>query len=244
MIKFKNKIKDFEIPTSYADLKVKDLSYLIENSDNELLILEKLTGLNSVELSILDLSEIPEYLAFLKKDPLEGADESDTLEIDGVFYTLPESLGQCIYAQKIISCSAIAKNNPLQILSTYLQPLIDSKAFDSLRLKETETLLNDLNVESVYSCVKYILNKLKTILEKESEFLKSDITHEQKAAGIENFNALGDFNTIDLIASKYCYTHEQVEGLKYDLIFLILYKSNLTSKFEKAYSELMKTPNK
>jgi hypothetical protein len=243
MIKFKNKIKDFEIPTSYADLKVKDLSYLIDNSDNELLILEKLTGLNSVELSILDLSEIPEYLAFLKTDPLEVAEESDSLEINGVFYTLPESLGAKEYGQKIISCQAIAKNNPLQILSVYLQPLIDGKAFDSLRLKETETLLNDLNVESVYSCIKYILNKLKLILEKESDLLKSDITHEQKAAGIENFNVLGDFNTIDLTASKYGYTHKEVERLEYDLIFLILYKSNLTTKFEKAYTEIMKTAN-
>jgi hypothetical protein len=243
MIKFKNKIKDFEIPTSYADLKVKDMSYLIEHSDNELLILERLTGLNSVQLSMLDLSEIPEYLTFLKTDPLEVAEESDTLEIDGVFYTLPESLGAKEYGQKIISCQAIAKNNPLQILSVYLQPLIDGKEFDSLRLKETETLLNKLNVESVYSCIKYILNKLKLILEKESEFLKSDITHEQKAAGIENFNVLGDFNTIDLIASKYCYTHKEVERLEYDLIFLILYKSNLTTKFEKAYAEIMKTTN-
>jgi hypothetical protein len=244
MIKFKSKLKTFEIPSSYADLKVKDLNYLIENSDNELLILEKLTGLNCIELSMLDLSLIPECLAFLQTEPLEVIEESDTIQIEGEFYTLPESLGQKTYAQKILSSAAIAKNNPLQILSVYLQPILEDKDFDSTRLKDTEYILNDLDVESVYSCIKYILNKLKAIIEKENEVLKSDITHEQKAAGIENFNVLGDFNTIDLIASKYSYTHEQVENLKYDLIFLILYKSNLTSKFEKAYSELMKTQNK
>jgi hypothetical protein len=239
MIKFKSKLKSFEIPSSYADLKVKDLNFLIENAQNELLLLENLTGLNAIELSMLDLSLIPECLSFLHTDPLEVAEESDTIQIDGEFYTLPESLGQCTYGQKIISSAAIAKNNPLQILSTYLQPILEGKDFDSLRLKDIEDVLKELDVESVYSCVKYIFNRLKIIIEKENDLLKSDISYEQKAAGIENFNVLGDFNTIDLIASKYAYTHQEVEGLKYDLIFLILYKSNLTTKFEKAYTEIM-----
>jgi hypothetical protein len=54
------------------------------------------------------------------------------------------------------------------------------------------------------------------------------------------FNQLGDFNTIDLIARDYNYTHSEVEQLPYNLIFLILFRMNISSKFEKNYSEIIK----
>jgi hypothetical protein len=83
------------------------------------------------------------------------------------------------------------------------------------------------------------LNRLIKLIERDNERLKSDITIEQKMAGIDSFNELGDFNTIDMIAEKYNYTHEQVEQLPYNLIFLILLKQNISSKFESNYSTII-----
>jgi hypothetical protein len=42
-----------------------------------------------------------------------------------------------------------------------------------------------------------------------------------------------------MIAEKYNYTHEQVEQLPYNLIFLILLKQNISSKFESNYGKII-----
>jgi hypothetical protein len=52
-------------------------------------------------------------------------------------------------------------------------------------------------------------------------------------AGINNFDKLGEFNTIDTIAQKYKYTHKEVEDLEYNLVILILYRSKISANFEK-----------
>jgi hypothetical protein len=85
--------------------------------------------------------------------------------------------------------------------------------------------------------------QLKSIIERDNGRLKSDITIEQKQAGIDMFNELGDFNTIDMIAEKYSYSHSEVEQLSYNLIFLILLKSNISAKFESNYTKLMRNDN-
>jgi len=214
MIKFKTQIKDFNLPTSWSDIKFKD--YLKLQSSNEIQALKILTGLNEVEILMLDIEVITPYLEFLQDDPtkFEESNYIDNIE-------LPFDLGQESYEKKILACRDIS--NVYEVIKLY-------SGVDCL----------ELDCEVVFQSYCYLLNRLTKIIERDNERLKSEITIEQKMAGIESFNELGDFNTIDMIAEKYNYTHEQVEQLPYNLIFLILLKQNISTKFEKNYSEIIK----
>ena len=214
MIKFKTQIKDFNLPTSWSDIKFKD--YLRLQSSNEIQAIQILTGLNEVEILMLDIDIITPYLEFLQDDPtkFEESNYIDNIE-------LPFDLGQESYEKKILACRDIS--NVYEVIKLY-------SGVDCL----------DLDCEVVFQAYCYLLNRLIKIIERDNERLKSEITIEQKMAGIDSFNELGDFNTIDMIAEKYNYTHEQVEQLPYNLIFLILLKQNISTKFEKNYSEIIK----
>ena len=218
MIKFKTKIKDFTIPTSWVDIKCCDLNFFQDATEPE--IIEKLTGLSVGEQSFVDLNEIAPYLEFLQENPFEIIEKSDYyLDIK-----LPDDIGEHSFEKKIQACSNL--DNPTKLLSVY-------SGIDE------EFILND-SVESVYGAYLYLLDKVNDILERDNNALESKITEEQKRAGIEMFNQLGDFNTIDLIARDYNYTHSEVEQLPYNLIFLILFRMNISSTFEKNYNEILK----
>ena len=220
MIKFKTKIKDFSIPTNWNDVLFKD--YLRLQNSNELDALKILTGLNEIELQLINIEEIVPYIEFLQSDisqiePLNFI--NDTI--------LPIDIGECTFEDKILACRSI--DNIARVISIYS------------KLDETEIL--NASCESVFSAYNYLLLQLKAIVERDNGRLKSDITVEQKQAGIDMFNELGDFNTIDMIAEKYGYSHSEVEQLPYNLIFLILLKSNISSKFESNYTKLMRNDN-
>lgn len=213
MIRFKTQIKDFNIPTSWSDLKFSD--YLKLQSSNEIEAIKILTGLNEIEISMLDIEVITPYLEFLQEDFTKFEESNFINDIE-----LPFDLGQESYEKKILACRDIS--NVCEVIKIYSN-------IDCL----------DLNCDVVFQAYCYLLNRLIKIIERDNERLKSEVTIEQKMAGIDMFNELGDFNTIDMIAEKYNYTHEQVEQLPYNLIFLILLKQNISSKFESNYSKII-----
>jgi hypothetical protein len=218
MIKFKTKLKDFTIPTSWSDIKCSDLNFFQDASEHE--IIERITGLTIDEQVFIDLNDIVPYIGFLQENPFETLEKLD-------FYKdvqLPSDVGECSFEKKIQACSNL--DNPIKVLSVYSGV-------------GEEFILND-NVESVYGAYLYLLDKVNEIIERDNNALESRVTEEQKRAGIEMFNQLGDFNTIDLIARDYNYTHSEVERLPYNLIFLILFRMNISSKFEKNYNEIIK----
>ena len=239
MINFKTKIGDFNLATSYSDITCKDYKQMRDNPDDHVVIVKILTGLTEDKIVFLDLDVIAQYLDFLKVPALDSLEE-DVYILYGHLRILPEKIGQCSYAQKIVATKYLLSNDIEGIVATYLQPVIYKSKFDSSKVEQIKGSLLDMNVSSVYSAGLYLINQLKEILERENELLSSNITEEQKRAGIESFNVLGEFNTIDMIAEKYKYTHKEVEELDYDLIFLILYKNKLTTNFEKNYSEILK----
>lgn len=218
MIRFKTKLKDFTIPTSWSDIKCSDLNFFQDATESE--IIEKLTGLSVGEQSFIDLNEIAPYLEFLQENPFELIEKTD-------FYLdikLPEDIGEHSFEKKIQACASL--DNPTRLLSVYSGV-------------SEEFILND-SVESVYGAYLYLLDRVNEIVERDNNALESNTTEEQKRAGIDMFNQLGDFNTIDLIAKDYNYTHKEVEQLPYNLIFLILFRMNISSKFEKNYNEIIK----
>jgi len=213
MIKFKTQIKDFNLPTSWSDIKFSD--YLKLQSSNEIEAIKILTGLNEVEILMLDIEVITPYLEFLQDDFTKFEESNFINDIE-----LPIDLGQESYEKKILACRDI------------------SNVYEVIKLYSGVDCLN-LNCEVVFQAYCYLLNRLIKIIERDNERLKSEVTIEQKMAGIDSFNELGDFNTIDMIAEKYNYTHEQVEQLPYNLIFLILLKQNISSKFESNYGKII-----
>lgn len=213
MIKFKTQIKDFNVPTNWSDLKFSD--YLKLQTSNEIEAIKILTGLNEIEISMLDIEVITPYLEFLQEDFTKFEESNFINDIE-----LPIDLGQESYEKKILACRDIS--NVREVIKIY---------------SDVDCL--NLNCDAVFQAYCYLLNRLIKIIERDNERLKSEVTIEQKMAGIDSFNELGDFNTIDMIAEKYNYTHEQVEQLPYNLIFLILLKQNISSKFESNYGKII-----
>ena len=239
MIKFKTKIGDFKLATSYSDISCSEYKQMRDNPEDHIAIVKILTGLTEDKILFLDLDEIAQYLEFLKVPALDSLEEDVYIDY-GNMRILPEKISQCTYGQKIVATKYLLNNDIEGIVATYLQPIIFETKFDSSKVEQIKESLLGMNVSSVYSAGLYLINQLKELVEREAELLKSEVTEQQKRAGIESFNVLGEFNTIDMIAKDYKYTHKEVEELEYDLIFLILYKNKLTSNFEKNYSEIMK----
>lgn len=218
MIRFKTKLKDFTIPTSWRDIKCSDIDFFKDANESE--VIERLTGLTVNEQVFIDLNDIVPYIGFLQENPFETLEKLD-------FYKdvqLPSDIGECTFEKKIQAFTNL--DNPTKVLSVYSD--IDE-----------QIILQD-NIEEVYGAYLYLLESINAIVERDNNALESSTTEEQKRAGIDMFNQLGDFNTIDLIAKDYNYTHREVELLPYNLIFLILFRMNISSKFEKNYSEIIK----
>jgi hypothetical protein len=239
MIKFKTKIGDFNLSTSYSDISCREYKQMRDNPEDHISIVKMLTGLTEDRIVFLDLDEIAQYLEFLKVPALDSLEEDCFIDY-GTMKILPEKISQCTYGQKIVATKYLLNNDVEGVVATYLQPLVLDGKFNSNEVEKIKEGLLGLSVSSVYSAGLYLINQLKEIVEREGELLKSEVTEQQKRAGIESFNVLGEFNTIDMIAKDYKYTHKEVEELEYDLIFLILYKNKLSTNFEKNYSEIMK----
>jgi hypothetical protein len=217
MIKFKTDIKTFSIPSSWLDLKFSDYLELM-SIESPIDQVKKLTGLNDFELSSIDLQPILECLSFLKED-IDDI-EPNNYVIDDVL--LPNDIGELSFEKKINVTDAIANNDIIETIRIY-----------------SNVDVSNHNCYDVFGNYKFIVSQVEEIVKKESELLKSTVTFEQQRAGIDEFDKLGHFNTIDMIAEKYTYTHSEVEQLPYNLVFLILLKSNISAKFEQRYSKII-----
>jgi hypothetical protein len=66
MIKFKTKIGDFKLATSYSDITCREYKQMRDNPEDHISIIKMLTGLTEDKIVFLDLDEIAQYLEFLK----------------------------------------------------------------------------------------------------------------------------------------------------------------------------------
>jgi hypothetical protein len=214
MYNFKTEIGNFTLPSSYSDLKVKDLKFIETHSDVE--ILEYITGLDIVKLSMIDLSQIGNYLDFLKQ-PLTELERVDFIGNSDLSF----DFGERSFGEKIKATQHLKDNEPFEMLKVYAG----------------EMDLENLSIAEVFGAVNYVAEKLAQIDKERNSMLHYIPTIEEKMAGIDNFDKLGEFNTIDFIAKNYNYTHKQVEELEYNVVILILYRSKIQSNFEKKLHE-------
>jgi hypothetical protein len=218
MYKFKTEIGDFELPSDYSEITIKQLKFIQANLENEALVLSELTGLDVVKLSMLDLSEIGNYFD-LFNNPLDKIEPLDFIgNVDLSFDFRERSFGDKVKASQFLS-----EGNVYEMLSVY-SGISD---FDSYSVTE------------VYGAVNYVISKIREMDKERYTMLNFKPTKEQEMAGISKFDELGEFNTIDTIAQKYKYTHKEVEELEYNLVILILYRSKIQSNFENKLREIV-----
>jgi hypothetical protein len=218
MYKFKTEIGDFELPSDYSEITIKQLKFIQANLENEALVLSELTGLDVVKLSMLDLSEIGNYFD-LFNNPLGEIEPLDFIgNVDLSFDFRERSFGDKVKASQFLS-----EGNVYEMLSVY-SGISD---FDSY------------SVTDVYGAVNHVISKLREMDKERYTMLNFKPTKEQEMAGISKFDELGEFNTIDTIAQKYKYTHKEVEDLEYNLVILILYRSKIQSNFENKLREIV-----
>lgn len=214
MYKFKTDIGDFTLPSSYSELKVKDLKYIENHSDIE--ILQYLIGLDAVKLSMLDLSDIGEYLDFMRQ-PLSEIEHCDFVGGVDISFDFKERT----YGQKIKASQNMVNNEPFEMLQVYAG----------------EIDVNELPISEAFGAVNYVASKLLEMDKERNTLLNYTPTADEVLAGINAFDELGEFNTIDFIARNYNYKHSEVEDLEYNVVILILYRSKIQAKFEKNLNE-------
>lgn len=220
MYKFKTEIGDFDFPSNYDELTVEDLFFIRENIDNYALILERLTGLNSVQLAVIDLTQLDPFFEFMSQ-PLHEIEHADFVGDFDLSFDFKEKT----FGQKVKASQHVKDNEPLEALAVYCK--CDKKVFMSM------------SVNAVFGAVNYVVSKLSEMDKERHKMLNFTPTKEQEMAGISKFDELGEFNTIDTIAQKYNYTHAQVEELEYNLVILILYRSKIQTNFENKLREIV-----
>lgn len=239
MITFKTEIRSFDVPNSYNDLTVRQMFDLIEAKDNEERIIFLLTGLNLAEAAFIDFNEIMKYLSFLKESPYK-LESSNYVKIDDKDFLIPEDIGSGSWGSKIIAAQSYNENKPLRMLSAYLQPIYDDSDLKIDRLEQIEKKLLDLKVSDVYPAINHVAAELKRWKDIEKKLFTSKPTPEQIRAGIDMFNQLGEFNTIDMIAGGDVTKYNEVLKVDYSSIFNKLVKINLTAIFERNYNEILR----
>lgn len=222
MIKFKTKIKSFSVPISWLDLTFAQYSNLVA-LDSTIEQVKLLTGLNEVELAMIDVEPIVHAISFLN-EPIDDIEPSNYINDSTL---LPDDIGEESFEKKIMVVDAIKEGNIIEAIRIY-----------------SGVDVSNHSCYDVFGNFNFITKQVEAILLKESEMLSSTITFEQQQAGIDAFDILGAFNIIDKIARDYSYTHAEVEQLSYNLVFLILLKSNITSKFEEKYNKIINDRSK
>lgn len=240
MIKFKTTYGTIDIPTSYHELKISDYVQIVERSEELVFVFSLLTGLTEQQVQTLDLSSVVPFIDFLK-DSANDLEPLDFIEVEGVQIT-NISIREKTWAQKIAATDAI--NDLVQLVAVYVTPILNGEKFNPDQLTSTVEKLNEMSVFDVYSFGLDLREQLLSILDIESKRLQSEITPEQHKAGIAEFDVLGVFNTIDMIAGGDVLKYDAVLELDYGTIFNKLLHSNISSKFEKRLNDIMRNQNK
>ena len=247
MITFKSGRKNkIEIPSNWNDLTVSQFKKIIASKSEEQII-EAITGIdyeNSVQF-------LP-FIGFAKEKF-----DSSTIESSYFFtfrnqtFEVPDikqkSFGQKIIAQKIIKPQKdkdFEMQTAVDLVANYMMPICTKRKFDKEEVNEFKIKLESCSFIHIFEVFLNIADQLKSIIEKESKVLSFSPTTEQIQAGIKSFDILGEFNAIDNIAKGDPLKYEKLLELDYNTIFLKLLKSNLSSKFERKYNDVLRSKKK
>lgn len=241
-VRYNSPIGPIEVPNSYKDLTLEQLRAVQANKDNLIKVVEILTGLNAVQLAMIDLEGIAVHFDFLHTAIIDSVEPSREIKIGAKIYSLPEDIKAKSYGQKIAALMRAKKADAVGALYVYLyEPVtgLDFPLKDLERLEDLYELVKKEDVYSIYGAAKYVVDQLAQIEKREDTMLKSKITPEQIEAGIKNFSMLGEWNNIHTLAGRDVTKHDTILLTEYNEIFNTLLFNNLSSNFERRYYDIM-----
>lgn len=226
MIPFKVKISLFKkqtiyLPTSWGEISLKQLYKIQENKTPQELF-KVLTGFEKA----IDITPFLPFMDWILQ-PINLDDFNE------YFFEPFEQFNifECEYKKRVQLEFLLKNTNLMKIIP-------DVCAIYSERDKEY--YLNVPVSDSVGFALR-LIEQFNQLVEKENKMLNRQSTHEEVLAGIDMFKELSHFNTIDMIAKEYGYTHEEVEGLEYNVVFLILRRKQIIANFDKRHREALKS---
>jgi len=234
--------KKINVPSAWDDLSARQFIEITETND-EKKIIEIISGI-PFEQSFYIL----EYLDFLKRPiELDSIEESQYLFFKNEAFKCPE-IKSCSWGQKIclsnllkqIGKSRTVQNSVCEILAIYFQPIFNKSKFNP---EELESLIAEFEKESffkIYSVAKNFIRQFNELIEYELKLLSEKPSPEQIKAGVNMFNQLGDFNSIDALASGDVLKYEALLEVDYSTILNKLYKNKLERIFNARLREQMK----
>jgi len=249
MIEFSTPHKTIQVKSSYFDLTCSEYSQILEQSDNPVFVFSILTGIPIDELIAHDLTSVADFVSFLIDEPARKLEPLDFITIDGVDHT-DIDIFEDIWARKITADELIRpskiKGQPdqymvldlVQLVAIYTTP--QGKRFDEKKIEATRKILDSMPVAEVYPFGLHLEQQLLKINAVERKRLNLDHTPEEIKAGINRFNEVGIFCTIDMIAQGNLLKHDKVLNLPFSLVFNKLLLSNIKTKFDRRLNEVLK----
>ena len=243
-----------KVKSSYYDLTVSEYNSIRDNIKDYLFIFSVLTGISLDEIPAYDLDEVAPFISFLNEDPRE-MEPLDFITINNKDF-LDVSIFESSWANRITVKDLVLVIEPedkdsedeylltdiIELVSVYTTK--QGKKFDYNKIQETRKVLDSMPVSEVYPFGIFLEKQLIEVCKLERKKLKSKYTADQLQAGIESFDELGVFNTIDMIMKEYGFDQHKALRQEYSFIFNKLLLSNKTSKFEKRYAEILRNKNK
>jgi predicted O-linked N-acetylglucosamine transferase (SPINDLY family) len=213
-----------QIPTSYEDLTF-----------GQILSIDKAKTHDEILKEILEdnyqyLNYVYPYLEFLRHEFKLPTTENKHIKINDEIYLVPnirsKSFGHKIYFGQLLKNKDVFQNM-CRMVACYLTDKLSDENISKIYIE-----LFKCNFFDVYGVYLNLINQYNELVRLENLIPKPPTTAQEKNAGIEKFSELGDFNTIDLIATRNNYKHEEVECLSYEIIFLLLHRINRLSIYE------------
>lgn len=99
--------------------------------------------------------------------------------------------------------------------------------------------VGNLKVIDYFYQLKWIIDELFNLSEKEQKVLNSILTPEQLEAGFEDLNRFGYFSTLHALAGKDVTKHDEVERQTYEKIFAVLYLEKVSNDIDKNYHDIL-----
>lgn len=252
MINFTTPTGNISVKSSYYDLTCAEYAQITANAQDFDFVFSVLTGIPKDEVQKYNLDNLAEVFEFLDEAPREmeplnfitvnGKDHFD-IEI------FEDTWAKKITADELVRVIKSDEEGERFIVPDLVQLVAiyttkQKKKFDESKIEETRKILDKMPVAEVHPFGLFLEKQLIDIKKAERIRLKSEYTPEQIQAGIHLFNELGVFNTIDMMAQGDPLRYDAVLNLPFSSVFNKLVLSNISSKFEKRLSEILKDKNK
>jgi len=223
MIKVKINKVEYSIKTSWNELTYGEYLNIVEAEDE----LTSVSILSSIPVDYLlrmdeeSLNKLTACLSFMQELPSEEVEAKDIRESS--------------FGQKILFQQKAKELSQMRVLGVAL-------AIYEYNYKELEESLLEvfkLPFTYVYCLGLNYIEQLGKICEIEAEHLKSDVTNEQKRAGIDMFNEFEVMNTIDSLAGGNILNYEKVLEIDYNTVFIKLKMLKFASQYKENYAKIM-----